>query len=98
MDRQLRVTDDVCEQHMRDLELNFLCNLGSHMGSHGNARRKNTLTYEPREETFSDSLLTVALDLNHRRCPPQYWLNRTYRSKQVPADLLANGVETVRAE
>src|SRR5436190_24203801 len=30
MDRQLRVTDDVCEQHMRDLELNFLFNLGSH--------------------------------------------------------------------
>src|SRR5207249_11630004 len=36
MDRQLRVTDDVCEQHMRDLELNFLFNLSSHMDSHGN--------------------------------------------------------------
>src|SRR6266480_787116 len=31
MDRQLRVTDDVCEQHMRDLELNFFFNFGSHV-------------------------------------------------------------------
>jgi hypothetical protein len=46
---------------MRDLELNFLFNLGGRMDSHGNARRKDTLTYEPREETFSDSLLTIAL-------------------------------------
>jgi hypothetical protein len=43
MDRQLRVTDNLCEQHMRDLELNFLFNLGGHMDSHGNARRKDTL-------------------------------------------------------
>jgi hypothetical protein len=43
MDRQLRVTHNVCEQHMRDLELNFLFNLGGHMDSHGNARRKDTL-------------------------------------------------------
>jgi hypothetical protein len=28
--RQLRVTDNVRKQHMRDLELNFLLNLGSH--------------------------------------------------------------------
>src|SRR6266567_3740059 len=31
MDRQLRVTDNICEQYMRDFELNFLCNLGSHV-------------------------------------------------------------------
>src|SRR6266699_4523308 len=37
MDRQLRVTDDVCEQHMRDFQLNFFFNLGSHTASHGNA-------------------------------------------------------------
>src|SRR5947199_2667650 len=53
MDRQLRVTDNVCEQHMRDLELNFLFNLGGHMDSHGIARRKDTLTYtaDGREQT-----------------------------------------------
>src|SRR5438874_11092326 len=33
MDRQFRVTDDVCEHHMRYFELNFLFNLGSHMDS-----------------------------------------------------------------
>src|SRR6266496_2653657 len=31
MDRQLRVTDDVCEQHMRDFQLNFFFDLGRHM-------------------------------------------------------------------
>jgi hypothetical protein len=38
---------------MRDLELNFLFNLGSHMDSHGIARRKDTLTYtaDGREQT-----------------------------------------------
>jgi len=30
MDRQLRVTDNVREQHMRDFELNFLFNLSGH--------------------------------------------------------------------
>jgi hypothetical protein len=30
IDRQLRVTDNVCEQDMRDLELDFLFNLGGH--------------------------------------------------------------------
>ena len=43
MDRQLRVTDNICEQYMRDFELNFLCNLGSHMDSHGNTPRNDTL-------------------------------------------------------
>jgi hypothetical protein len=28
---------------MRDFQLNFLFNLGSHMDSHGNARPKDTL-------------------------------------------------------
>src|SRR4029453_14050270 len=32
MDRQLRVTDEFREQHMRDLELNFLLYLSSHYG------------------------------------------------------------------
>src|SRR5262249_754931 len=35
IDRQLRVADDVCEQDMCDLQLDFLFNLGSHMDSHG---------------------------------------------------------------
>src|SRR6516164_537404 len=43
MNRQLRVTDDICEQHMRDLELNFLFNLGSHVDSRGNAGDKYTI-------------------------------------------------------
>src|SRR4030095_13743219 len=43
MDRQLRVTDDVCEQDMRDFQLNFLFNLGSHVDSRGNACDKDTL-------------------------------------------------------
>src|SRR5262245_45056241 len=34
MDRQLRVTDNVREQHMRDLKLNFPLNLGSHAESY----------------------------------------------------------------
>jgi len=66
------------------------------MGSHGNARRKNTLTYEPREEAFSDSLLTIALDLIVAAVRLKYWLNRTYRPKQVPAKLPANSAEKVR--
>jgi len=41
----------------------------------------------PREERFSDSFFTIASDLNRRRCPSPYWLNRINRSKQVPADL-----------
>jgi len=41
----------------------------------------------PREERFSDSFFTIASDLNRRRCLSPYWLNRMYRSKQVPADL-----------
>jgi len=53
IDRQLRITDDVREQHMRDFQLNFLFNLGSHMDSHGNTPRKNTLKQAPesREES-----------------------------------------------
>jgi hypothetical protein len=43
MDRQLRVTDEICEQHMGDFELNFLFNLGSHLDSHGNSHPKDTL-------------------------------------------------------
>src|SRR5438445_1919907 len=31
MDRQLRVTDDVCEQDMRDLELDLFLNFGGHV-------------------------------------------------------------------
>ncbi len=31
MDRQLRVTDDVCEQQMRDFELDLFFNLGGHI-------------------------------------------------------------------
>src|SRR6266576_6359660 len=45
----------------------------------------------PREEHFPDSFFTIASDLNRRRCPSPYWLNRMNRSKQVPADLPANG-------
>src|SRR2546430_1659298 len=33
----------------------------------------------PREERFSDSFFTIALDLNPRRCPSPYWLNRMHR-------------------
>jgi hypothetical protein len=43
MDRQLRVTDNVCEQHMRDFQLNFFLNLSGHMDSRGNACDKDTL-------------------------------------------------------
>ena len=43
VNRKLRVTDNICEQHMRDFQLNFLFNLGSHMDLHGNARRTDTL-------------------------------------------------------
>ena len=45
----------------------------------------------PPEETLPDSFLTIASGLNRRRCPSPYWLNRMYQSKQVPADLPANG-------
>jgi hypothetical protein len=43
MDRQLRVTDDVCEQHMCDLEVDLLLNLSRHMDSRGNAHHRDTL-------------------------------------------------------
>src|SRR5204863_7904705 len=50
MDWQLGVTDDVGEQHMRDFQLNFFFNLGSHMDSHGNTSRHDTLKQLPRVE------------------------------------------------
>jgi hypothetical protein len=40
IDRQLRVTDDVCEQHMRDLQLDFFFDLGGHTDLYGNSRHK----------------------------------------------------------
>jgi len=43
IDRQLRVTDDVCEQNMRDFQLNLPFDFGSHLDSHGDARRNDTL-------------------------------------------------------
>src|SRR5438132_6143605 len=51
----------------------------------------------PREEHFPDSFFTIASDLNRRRCLSPYWLNRINRSKQVPANLPANGIEKARA-
>src|SRR5437868_12494629 len=44
-----------------------------------------------REERFSDFFFTIASDLNRRRCLSPYWLNRINRSKQVQANLPANG-------
>ncbi len=60
MGRQLRVTDNVREQNMRDFELNFLFNLGSHMDSHGNAPCKDTPTYTAngREQTRPREIAT----------------------------------------
>jgi hypothetical protein len=43
VNRKLRVANDVDEQNMGDLKLNFFFNLGRHMDSHGNARREDTL-------------------------------------------------------
>ena len=42
-DRQLRVTDNVCEQYMRDFKLDLFLNFGGHLDLHGNARRNDTL-------------------------------------------------------
>jgi len=43
VNRELGVTDNVEKEHMRDLELDLFLKLGSHMDSHRNARRKDTL-------------------------------------------------------
>jgi hypothetical protein len=43
VNRELGVTDNVEEEDMRDLELDLFLNFGSHMDSHGNARRNDTL-------------------------------------------------------
>jgi hypothetical protein len=43
VNRELGVTDNVEKEHMRDLKLNLFGNFGSHMDSHGNARRNDTL-------------------------------------------------------
>jgi hypothetical protein len=40
---ELRVSDNVDEENVRDFQLNFFFNLGRHMDSHGNARRDDTL-------------------------------------------------------
>jgi hypothetical protein len=60
IDRQLGVTDDVCEQDMRDFELNFLFNLSSHMASHGNARRKRCSKVGCRESSAKLDLKEIA--------------------------------------
>jgi hypothetical protein len=43
MDRQLRVTDNVCEQYMGDFKLDLFLNFGGHLDLHGNVRRNDTL-------------------------------------------------------
>src|SRR6266550_3618274 len=88
---------------MRDFQLDFLFNFGGHKARRKGSRENHRWTAErraqlefciatgPREERFSDSFFTIASDLNRRRCLSPYWLNGMYRSKQVPANLPANG-------
>jgi len=40
VNRELGVTDNVEKEHMRDFKLDLFLKLGSHLDSHGNARRK----------------------------------------------------------
>jgi hypothetical protein len=103
--RTLGITNDVYEQDMRDLQLDFLFNFGGHKAwrkevpqrenYRWTAERRGQLEFciatGPREERFSDSFFTITSDLNRPRCPSPYGLNRMNQSKQVPADLPANG-------
>ena len=59
--RKLRITNDVNEQDMRDLQLDFLFHLAGHMDSPQNARQKDTLSYtvDGRDQTWLESLATV---------------------------------------
>jgi hypothetical protein len=50
VDEQLGVTDNVEKEDMRDFQLNFLFNLGSHMNSHGNADTMILSSELPRDE------------------------------------------------
>src|SRR5262249_45442316 len=71
MDRQLRVANDICEQHMGDLELNFLFNLGSHLASHGNALARMLPIRLPRVERKTDSRAFDPLNQTELRAPPR---------------------------
>src|SRR5262249_39738819 len=51
---------------MRDFELNFLFNLGRHMNSHGNARRKDTL--KEAAESRAQSIVSRVIDCEILYC------------------------------
>jgi hypothetical protein len=40
---ELRVTDNVDEENVRDFQFDLFPNFGGHLDSHGNARREDTL-------------------------------------------------------
>jgi hypothetical protein len=55
VNRELGVTDNVEKENMRDFEFDLFFNFDSHLDSHGNARRNDTLksAAESREESAS---------------------------------------------
>jgi hypothetical protein len=61
VNRELGVTDNVDEENVRDLKLDLFLKLGSHLGSHGDTRRDDTLKQaaESREESASATLLLI---------------------------------------
>src|SRR4029450_11385837 len=71
MARQLRVTDDVCEQHMRDFELNFLFNLGGHTSVRGTTARalyNLDSTVDSREQTQKASFVRSLCNFDSDAC------------------------------
>src|SRR5205807_4863937 len=100
------ITDDVDEEHIRNLQLDFLFNFGGHKARRKGSRAKGESRMDSlssrttriphryattEEDRFSDSFFNIVSGLNRRRCLSPYWRNRMNRSKQVPADLPANG-------
>src|SRR5215831_14255853 len=94
MDRQFRVTDDVCEQHMGDFQLNFLFNLSSHLDSHGNARREDTLK-QATESRAQSWPAKHSIRFNKRNLP--YFAYWDFATARMIIPHIASGVNDLMA-
>jgi hypothetical protein len=66
---ELGVTDNVEKEDMRDFELDLFLKLGSHLGSHGNARRNDTLKQAAESREESASAMGLCAKRVEERCP-----------------------------
>jgi len=72
VNRELGVTDNVEKEHMRDFEFDLFGNFGSHMDSHGNARRNDTLKYAAKSREESGSAMPMRINRTRSTDLPSY--------------------------